>query len=87
MSNTEDSIDAADIDNAIQMLNEYAKEASIKPLISVLEALQQDSDNESLLAQLTDTWRNLGVYQGTVLTYVPYFYTLIPDDIFGDNIK
>lgn len=87
MSNTKDSIDAADIDNAIQMLNEYAKEASIKPLISVLEALQQDSDNESLLAQLTDTWRNLGVYQGTVLTYVPYFYTLIPDDIFGDNIK
>ena len=87
MSNTEDSIDAADIDNAIQMLNEYAKEASIKPLISVLEALQQDSDNESLLAQLTDTWRNLGVYQGTVLTYVPYFYTLIPDDIFGDNLK
>jgi hypothetical protein len=27
------------------------------------------------------------VYQGTVLTYVPYFYTLIPDDIFGDNLK
>ena len=87
MSNTEDSIDAADIDNAIQMLNEYAKEASIKPLISVLEALQQDSDNESLLAQLTDTWRNLGIYQGTVLTYVPEFYTWIPDDIFGDNLK
>ena len=87
MSNTKDSIDVVDIDNAIQMLNEYAKEASIKPLISVLEALQQDSDNESLLVQLTDTWRSLGVYQGTVLTYVPYFYTLIPDDIFGDNIK
>lgn len=74
-----------DIDNAIQMLNKYAKETSIKPLISILEALKQDPDNESLLAQLTDTWRNLGVFQGTVLTYVPYFYTLIPDDIFGDN--
>ncbi|MDA3870357.1 MAG: hypothetical protein PF589_10570 [Gammaproteobacteria bacterium] len=87
MKNATDNIDVADIDNAIQMLNKYAKETSIKPLISILEALRKDSHNESLLAQLTDTWRNLGVYQGTVLTYVPYFYTLIPDDIFGDNLK
>ena len=87
MKNTAGIIDVADIDNAIQMLNKYAKEASIKPLISILKALKEDSQNESLLAQLTDIWRNLGVYQGTVLTYVPYFYTLIPDDIFGDNLK
>ena len=86
MKNNADNI-AAEIDNAIQMLNKYTNEASIKPLISILEALSEDLQNESLLAQLTDTWRNLGVYQGTVLTYVPYFYTLIPDDIFGDNLK
>jgi hypothetical protein len=87
MKNATDNIDVADIDNAIQMLNKYANEASIKPLISILEAFKEDLHNESLLAQLADTWRNLGVYQGTVLTYVPYFYTLIPDDIFGDNLK
>ena len=87
MKNATGNIDVADIDNAIQMLNKYAKETSIKPLISILKALKEDSHNESLLAQLTDTWRNLGVYQGTVLTYVPYFYTLIPDDIFGDNLN
>jgi hypothetical protein len=87
MRNATDHIDVADIDNAIQMLNKYANETSIKPLISILEALKEDLHNESLLAQLTNTWRNLGVYQGTVLTYVPYFYTLIPDDIFGDNLK
>jgi hypothetical protein len=69
------------------MLNKYAKEPSLKPLISILEALKKDTHNESILAQLTDAWRNLGVYQGTVLTYVPNFYTLIPDDIFGDNLK
>ena len=80
-------IDVVDIDNAIQILNKYAKEPSLKPLILILEALKQDSHNESLLVKLTDTWRNLGVYQGTVLTYVPNFYTLIPDDIFGDNLK
>ena len=85
MKNATDNIDVADIDNAIQMLNKYTNEPSIKPLISILEALKKDSHNESLLVQLADTWRNLGVFQGTVLTYVPYFYTLIPDDIFGDK--
>ena len=87
MKNTTGIIDVVDIDNAIQMLNKYAKETSIKPLISILEALKEDSHNELLLAQLTDAWRNLGIYQGTVLTYVPNFYTMIPDDIFGDNLK
>jgi hypothetical protein len=87
MSNAADNLDVDAIDNAIQMLNTYARVASVIPLISILEALRQDPHSGSLLSQLTDTWRNLGVYQGTVLTYVPYFYTLIPDDIFGDNLK
>lgn len=87
MSNATVNLDVAEIDNAIKMLNKYANEPNIEPLVSILEALKEDSHNESLLAQLTDTWRNLGIYQGTVLTYVPYFYTMIPDDIFGDNLK
>ena len=87
MSDITDNMNVGYIDDAIQMLNTYAKEDSLKPLISILEALKQDLYNESLLVELTDAWRNLGVYQGTVLTYVPYFYTLIPDDIFGDNLK
>lgn len=87
MRNITDNMNVGYIDEAIQMLNTYAKEASLKPLISILEALKQDPYNESLSAELTGAWRNLGVYQGTVLTYVPYFYTLIPDDIFGDNLK
>jgi len=85
MRNATDNIDVVDIDNAILMLNKYTNEPSIKSLISILESLTQDLHNESLLAQLTDTWRNLGVYQGAVLTYVPKFYTFIPDDIFGDK--
>ncbi len=87
MSNITDNMNAGNIDDAIQMLKTYSNEASLKPLISILEALKQDPYNESLAAQLADTWRNLGIYQGTVLTYVPYFYTLIPDDIFGDDLK
>ena len=85
MSNIRDNIDNGNIDNAIDMLSKHTTEDCIKPLVSTLEGLKQDPDNESLLAQLTNTWRNLGIYQGTVLTYVPYFFTLIPDDIFGEN--
>jgi hypothetical protein len=87
MSNITDNMNVGYIDDAILMLNTYAKEDSLKPLISILEALKLDLYNESLSAELTNTWRNLGVYQGTVLTYAPYFYTLISDDIFGDNLK
>jgi hypothetical protein len=87
MSNITNNMNAEYLDNAIQKLNTYAKEDNLKDLISILEALKQDPHNESLSAELTNTWRNLGVYQGTVLTYVPDFYTLIPDDIFGDNLK
>jgi hypothetical protein len=80
-------MNVGNLDFAIQMLNTYAKEDSLKPLIAILEALKQDPCNESLSDELSDTWRNLGIYQGTVLTYVPFFYTLIPDDIFGDDLK
>jgi hypothetical protein len=87
MINARENINVEYIENAIQMLNTYANVPNLRPLISLLEALKDDLHNESLLAQLTDIWRNLGVYQGTVLTYAPYFYTFIPDDIFGDNLK
>ena len=85
MPHTPDNLKVENIDDAIQQLTKYTDESSLKPLISILEALKQDIHSESLLVQLTDTWRNLGVYQGAVLTYVPNFYTLIPDDIFGDT--
>ena len=87
MSNIPENMNVQNIEHALQMLNTYAKEESLKPLISILEALKLDLHNETLSAELTNAWRNLGIYQGTVLTYVPYFYTLIPDDIFGDNLK
>jgi len=85
MHNSTVNLNVANIEDSIELLTTYANEPSLKPLISILEALTQDIDNPSLLAQLIDTWRNLGVFQGTVLTYVPHFYTLIPDDIFGDK--
>jgi len=85
MHNSTVNLNVENIDDAIETLTQYANEPNLNPLISILKALKQDINNESLLAELIDTWRNLGIYQGTVLNYVPQFYTLIPDDIFGDK--
>ena len=61
MVNTTQNIDIVKIDDAIQMLNKYIKESSIKPLISILEALKKDPDNKLLLAQVSDALKDLGV--------------------------
>ena len=85
MKNITDNIDAAKIEEAILMLNTYVEDPSIKPFISILEALKQEPDNESLLTQLYDAFQNLGIYQGAVLTYATTIYDLIVDDPFGDK--
>ena len=85
MSNIPDNIDVKKIEISIRLLNEYVKDSSIEPLLSVLEAIKNDPDNKSLLTEFSDTWRSLGITQGAVLTYAPYISTLISDDLFGDK--
>ena len=85
MKNSTDDVDVEKIEVAIRMLNTYVKDASIKPFISILEAIKQEPDNESLLLQLYDAFQNLGIHQGAVLTYASSIYNLIVDDPFGDN--
>lgn len=79
-----DNVDVARIEEAIQMLNTYVKDESIKPFISILEAIKQEPDNESLLVQLYDAFQSLGITQGAVLTYAPSIYKLIADNPFND---
>lgn len=85
MRNSTESVDVAKIEEAIQMLNTYVKDESIKPFISILEAIKQEPDNEALLVQLYDAFHNLSITQGAVLTYAPSIYDLIVDDPFGDD--
>jgi hypothetical protein len=84
MKNFTGSVDVARIEEAIQMLNTYVEDASIKPFISILEAIKNEPDNKLLLVQLYDEFQNLGITQGAVLTYAPSIYDLIIDDPFGD---
>ena len=85
MVNITQNIDIVKIDNSIKQLKKYIKETNIEPLISILERLKQDPDNELVLAQLSDTLNNLGTTQGAVLTYAPYINLLLSDDPFGNT--
>ena len=83
--NFTNTIDSERVDEAIQSLNKYVKDTSIEPLLSVLEALKKDPSNESLLAQLIETFNELGIIQGAVLTYAPYVAILVSDNLFEDD--
>lgn len=71
------------VDEAIQMLNQYLGIEEIKPLLTALEALKEDPENESYFDQLAKAFDDLGPRQGAVLTYAPYVSTLLSDDPFG----
>ncbi|MBT8373146.1 MAG: hypothetical protein KJO34_19425 [Deltaproteobacteria bacterium] len=73
----------ADIDIAIQMLERHLDVEDIKPLLTALEGLKADPENESCFAQLVEAFDGLGPRQGAVLTYAPYVSILLSDDPFG----
>jgi len=85
MVNITQKVDPIKLDISIEQLKQYANDAGIESLVSVLETLRNDPDNESLLRVLTDTFARLGIAQGAVLTYAPYVRYLLLDDIFGDT--
>ena len=81
------NVDIGKINASIEALKKYVNDASIEPLISLLEALEQDPNNESLLLQLSDTFKALGIIQGAVLTYAPYISLLLSYDLFENHRK
>ena len=71
------------IDSSIQMLEQYLDAEEIRPLLTALEALKAEPENESLFAHLVTAFDDLGPRQGAVLTYAPYIGILLSDDPFG----
>ncbi len=78
-------IQVADIDIALQMLNTYLDNQEIEPLLSALETLKTDTQNEDFQIQVIDAFDNLGFMQGAVLTYAPYLNIFVSDDPFADD--
>jgi len=78
------SIKVADIDLAIQMLQRHMDSPDINPLLSALETLKSEPQNEACQAQVINAFNDLGFLQGAVLTYAPYLNIFVSDDPFGD---
>ena len=76
-------VSVEDVDISIQMLNQYLNAEEIKPLLTALEALKEDPENDSSFGQLVEAFDNLGPQQGAVLTYAPYVNILLSDDPFN----
>lgn len=76
--------DPSRFEEAIEQLNAYVSEESLKPFIAILESLVKEPNNEDLLTQLGETFKGLGIEQGAVLTHAPSIYEFIVGDLFND---
>ena len=65
----------------IDMLNTYVKDDEIKPLMSALETLKTEPDNEAAYNKAFEAFNNLGITQGAVLTYAHYFKVLVSESM------
>ncbi len=78
------SIKVADIDIALQMLKTYLNAQDINPLLTALETLRTNPQNEAHQEQVMSACNELGPLQGAALTYAPYLHIFVSDDPFGD---
>jgi len=78
------SIQVADIDIAVQMLRRYLNAQDINPLLSALETLRTEPQNEAHQEQVSNAFNAMGPLQGAALTYAPYLHIFVSDDPFGD---
>lgn len=74
------------VDTTIRMLETYIEPTSIDELLSSLRRLSEAPSEHERLNQVVEAFHNLGVQQGPVLTYAPFFNTLLsstdPGDLF-----
>lgn len=76
-------VNAAMIEEAIQMLKTYLDFDDETPLIASLAALHAETTNEAHLINVINAFNELGAQQGAVLTYAPYVGILLYDDPFS----
>ena len=85
IKNKAQAIKVADIDIALQMLRTYLDNQEINALLSALETLKTEPQNEAYKLQVINAFDDLGVMQGAALTYAPYLNIFVSDDPFGDS--
>ena len=67
------------IDSSIKMLRQHLDANDIEPMLTALESLKADPENDICRSHLVNVFDNLGAQQGAVLTYAPYVGILLAD--------
>ena len=70
-------ISAEQIDTTISMLETYLDPEPISGLLAALRELKSDPDDGARLARVAEVFNNLGAQKGPVLTYAPFFMSLL----------
>lgn len=65
------------VDTTIRMLETYLDPTSIDELLSTLRSLAEMPGDHERLSRVAEAFNSLGVQQGPVLTYAPFFNTLV----------
>lgn len=82
IKNRSQPVKVVDIDIAIRMLTTYIDNPNINPLLSALETLKTETQNEAYQLQVIAAFNGLGNLQGAALTYAPYLNIFVSDDPF-----
>jgi len=82
--NRKSAITREQVDTTIRMLETYVDPASIDELLSTLRGLSEAPDNHEKLVRVVETFNSLGVEKGAVLSYAPFFNTLLSSTDLND---
>lgn len=74
-------VNAQRVDEDITMLKTYLNEDDIRPLLVALEELKAAPENQAAYQKVVNTFNELGINQGAVLTYAPYLKILLSNTI------
>ncbi len=75
--NRDSVITCEQVETTIRMLETYIDPTHIADLLKSLRLLSQEPDNQQYLSGVVNAFNNLGMQQGPVLTYAPFFNTLL----------
>jgi len=65
------------LDDDLNMLKTYLDDDRYNSLFEAIEGLKAEPENEAAFQRVLDTYNDLGIYQGAVLTYAPYLIVLV----------
>ncbi len=72
------------VETTIRMLETYLDTDTTGELLTTLRALAQAPDDREQLKQVVEAFHGLGMQQGPVLTYAPFFNTLLSSTDMND---